>query len=72
MMRHRKETEYIKFNERGCEACWKCIGACPKGVIDQIGFWFHKHARLANPDACIGCLKCVKACEYGAMTAKNN
>ena len=64
----RKKTEYIKFNERKCKACWKCITACPKQVIGQVGFWFHKHAAFKNPQDCIGCKKCVKACEYGAMT----
>ncbi len=63
----RNTTAYIAINTRLCGACWKCINACPKGVIGKAGFIFHKHARIINPGACTGCLACAKACPEGAI-----
>ena len=62
-------TGYIKLNTRLCRACWKCVEACPRGVIGKINLPFHKHAHVDKPDDCKGCLKCVKACPQQAITA---
>lgn len=36
-------TKYVWANHRKCEACWKCIDACPKQVIGKVVFLWHKH-----------------------------
>ncbi|AEG59803.1 hypothetical protein Desru_1538 [Desulforamulus ruminis DSM 2154] len=64
-----KATEYIIINTRLCRACWKCIRACPRGVIGKVDFLFHKHIRLIEPDLCVGCGACEKACPEGAIAA---
>lgn len=63
----RNTTGYIAINTRLCGACWKCVNACPQGVIGKTDFFFHKHARIVNPGVCSGCLACVKACPEGAI-----
>jgi ferredoxin len=65
--RSRSQTNYIQLDSRKCQACWKCITACRKDVIDKIDFWFHKHSRIKNSNNCVGCGNCVKICEYGAI-----
>ena len=75
MFRRRKgfgelqHTEHIQLNPHKCAACWECVAACPKQVLDKIDLPFHKHAKVANPEACIGCKKCVKACKHGAIVS---
>jgi 2-oxoglutarate ferredoxin oxidoreductase subunit delta len=64
----RHETEYIRLNMKQCQACWKCVEACPENVLARIRIPFHKHARIANPHLCKGCLKCVEACPQQAIT----
>ena len=64
-----QQTAHIQLDPQKYQACWKCVEACPRHVLDKIDLPFHKHAKIINPDACIGCKKCVKACEYNAMTA---
>jgi 2-oxoglutarate ferredoxin oxidoreductase subunit delta len=61
-------TKYIQLDTRKCEACWKCMDACPNNVIERVNLPWHKHALLINRDQCTGCVKCVKACEYDAIT----
>ncbi|RPJ62419.1 MAG: 4Fe-4S dicluster domain-containing protein [Dehalococcoidia bacterium] len=63
---------YISLNTRLCRACWKCVEACPQGVIGKSNLPFHKHARIDKPDDCKGCLKCVKACSQQAITVCRN
>jgi 2-oxoglutarate ferredoxin oxidoreductase subunit delta len=63
----RHATAYIEVNTRLCRACWKCVDACPKGVIGKTGFVFHKHVRIVKPGNCTGCGACVKACPNGAI-----
>jgi len=60
-------TEFIRFDRRECEACWKCVEACPAGVFGKINVPFHKHAKIVNREACTGCRKCLRACDYGAI-----
>jgi ferredoxin len=61
-------TAFIGMDTSRCKACWKCIEACPKGIIARINIPFHKHARFLSTEECEGCLKCVKACANGAIT----
>lgn len=60
-------TKFISINTELCKACWKCFESCPKKVIGKISVFFHKHAKLSNPDKCTGCLKCLNTCEYKAI-----
>lgn len=61
------QTEFIHATGRRCKACWKCVEACPQGVLGKVNFLFHKHAIIVQPDACIGCYKCIKACRDGVI-----
>ena len=63
--------KFIEYNSRNCKACWQCLSACPNEVIGKIDIFFHKHAKISNPDKCIGCMKCVKSCEYNAIKPIN-
>lgn len=58
------QTKYVAMNPSHCVACWKCVEACPKNVIGEVGFLWHKHAAFSEADACIGCKKCVKVCPH--------
>ena len=66
---NRDATKFIRLNRRACKACWKCVEACPNGVIGRINVIFHKHSKIKYADKCKGCQKCVKACEQQAITA---
>ncbi len=61
-------TPYIGIDPRRCEACWRCIDACPKQVIGKVGFLWHKHIVIQKGDACSGCTKCIQACPYGVFS----
>jgi len=65
---HRKENKYIRLEARQCQACWKCIDACPQQVLGKIEIGWHRHVRIHAADACNGCKKCVRVCEAGALT----
>jgi NAD-dependent dihydropyrimidine dehydrogenase PreA subunit len=67
----RHTTEYIYLNSHLCDACWKCIEACPNGVIGRVAMPFHKHAKIENPGQCNGCRVCVKTCPQKAIIAYN-
>ncbi|MBR6431887.1 MAG: 4Fe-4S binding protein [Muribaculaceae bacterium] len=67
--RDTKKTAHIQLDPHRCQACWKCVNACPKQVLGKVDFPFHKHAKVVNPDECIGCKKCVKTCPHGAIEA---
>ncbi len=62
-------TKYIRLDTLLCQACWKCVEACPNGVIGKIEFIFHKHSRIDNAERCKGCRECVKVCPQKAITA---
>ncbi len=66
--RNHLESGFLRLDTRRCKACWKCLSACPRKVIGKVAILWHKHVRIANPDACLGCLKCVTVCESGALT----
>ena len=60
-------TKFVAMNPSHCVACWKCVEQCPKNVIGEVGFLWHKHAAFQDADACIGCKKCIKACPHGVF-----
>lgn len=62
-------TPYMHVNSGLCKACWKCMEACPKQVIGKIGFLWHKHIIIQNPENCTGCLKCLKSCPQHAFSS---
>ncbi len=71
--RHRSNhisTEYIKLIRHNCQACWKCLEACPNHVLGKVVFFSHKHAHVDNAAACKGCRKCERACPNGAILYK--
>jgi len=57
-------TDYFWTNNRNCEACWKCIDACPKQVIGKVSFLWHKHIIIKDGENCTGCKKCIKTCPH--------
>ncbi len=61
-------TEYIFFDSKKCEACWKCIEVCPKDVFGKVNILgLHKHIKIVNHGHCMGCLKCITVCSHGAF-----
>lgn len=62
-----KSTAFVILNTKKCEACWKCISFCTKGVIGRINLPWHKHAHFINISECIGCMSCVKVCRNEAI-----
>ncbi len=68
-LRRRSQTPTIQLNTHLCKACWACLDACPRQVLGKIDLPFHKHARIARPEACKGCKLCVKACPNRAIIA---
>jgi NAD-dependent dihydropyrimidine dehydrogenase PreA subunit len=69
--RKHTRTAFVLLDTQKCKACWKCIDNCPNQVINKIDLPWHKHARIAEPDACIGCLNCVDICQYNAYSLNN-
>jgi NAD-dependent dihydropyrimidine dehydrogenase PreA subunit len=65
----RNATQYICLDSHLCRACWKCIEACPNGVIGKIDIFFHRHSHIEHPEKCKGCGKCVRACPQNAILA---
>lgn len=61
------QTAFVCLDTRKCQACWKCIAACPEQVIGKVDLPWHKHALVNQSNRCSGCLKCVKVCEFGAF-----
>jgi len=63
-------TGHVWANIHNCKACGKCVKACPKQVIGETGFLWHKHIIFKKPEDCTGCKKCVKICPYGVFNEK--
>ncbi len=61
------QTPFITLETSACQACWKCVEACPQGVIGPIGFLSHRHAHIDHADRCKGCRKCVNVCPNHAI-----
>jgi ferredoxin len=68
--RHPMSTKYIELNTHLCQACWKCVEACPNQVLGKLIVLWHRHARVDNAESCKGCKKCVRICEKGAILYK--
>ncbi|MCX6000244.1 MAG: ferredoxin family protein [Chloroflexi bacterium] len=60
-------TKYIELNTRRCQACWKCIEACPNHVLGRVVVFKHRHARVDRAEACKGCKACVRSCPNEAI-----
>jgi ferredoxin len=56
------KTAFVWVNPRNCNACGRCLDACPKQVLGVDGFFWHRHVVLENPDACNGCKNCLHVC----------
>lgn len=63
-------TAHIFVHTNLCVDCGKCAEACPKGVLDRVSAFVHKHVHVSRPDLCVGCLKCVKVCKQHAIIPK--
>lgn len=60
-------TKYIELDRSKCQACWKCVEACPNGVLGKLIVFIHRHARVDHAEACKGCKKCVDSCPNDAI-----
>lgn len=60
-------TPHVRLNTRLCQACGKCVKACPKNALGMISFLSHRHAHVKTADSCIGCKACIRACPYQAI-----
>jgi NAD-dependent dihydropyrimidine dehydrogenase PreA subunit len=65
--RHTQTTPFIALDTSACQAFWKCVEACPQGVIGSIVFLAHRHARIDHAEKCKGCKKCVNVCPNAAI-----
>jgi 2-oxoglutarate ferredoxin oxidoreductase subunit delta len=61
-------TGQVWANTDNCKACWECVNVCPKQVIGQTGFLWHKHIVFKQSENCIGCKKCIQACPHGVFS----
>jgi ferredoxin len=70
-------------DEEKCTSCGRCVGACPKGLINIIPVEKQVRVRCNSKDkgkevkdncavGCIGCTLCVKACQFDAMKFGNS
>lgn len=80
------ETGLPVVDQDKCTSCGKCVGVCPKMIIELrrkgpknrrvfvscINRDKGGVARKACEAACIGCGKCVKVCAFEAITLENN
>lgn len=69
-MKNKKESLFVKIYPGRCVACWKCIPACPRQIIGQVIFLWHRHIVLRNTENCIGCKKCIKTCPHQVFMEK--
>lgn len=69
-------------DEEKCQACKKCVAACPQHVLSMRPAGRVVNVGCHNPEkgialkekcdrACIGCEACVKACNFGAIEMEN-
>lgn len=70
-------------DEDKCQACGKCVAACPNHLIEIIPVSAKyivrcsshnrgKEVKTACADGCIGCGMCMKVCTTGAIEVVNN
>jgi Fe-S-cluster-containing hydrogenase component 2 len=65
---HQRVTKHVRQESRLCQACWKCLDACPMQVLRKIDIGWLRHIHIRNTEACNGWKKCVRACASGALT----
>jgi len=65
-------TLHVQFNTRQCQACGKCVKACPKHVLGTIAFLSHRHVHVEKANSCIGCNACIRACQHQAIQSREN
>lgn len=61
-LKWRGGTEHIALDTRACVACGDCAKACPRGVLQLRGPFFHRHIHVVDAPSCTGCTRCVAAC----------
>lgn len=64
-------TDHVALDRRLCDACFRCVEACPEHVLRALRVGRHAHAVIREPERCTGCQKCVKACTAGALTRRD-
>lgn len=66
-----KRKFQIRISQVHCKACYLCIDACPKKVLEVSTKAFNKEgvalAEAARPGDCIGCLGCATICPDAAI-----
>ena len=60
-------TKFIQIDTSRCQACWKCVRACPNHVLGKAILFKHRHAHVEHAEACKGCKKCVWSCPEAAI-----
>jgi len=66
--RRRNATAYVLLDRSCCDACWRCVKACPRAVLGKVDFLGHRHAKVRVAEDCNGCGSCVKVCAAGALS----
>ena len=64
-------TAHVALDPRLCISCWRCMDACPKGIIAKSGRIWHAHVIFKNSESCIGCRACIRTCPQGAFRSIN-
>lgn len=59
----RTSTAHVAMAPQRCIACWKCIDACPKGIIGKSGRIWHTHVIFKDAASCTGCCTCIRTCQ---------
>lgn len=55
----------IVINRDKCKACYLCIDACPKKVLEAdstVNVMGYYPAKVKNAQDCIGCAMCARVC----------
>ncbi len=60
-------TKYIELDTHRCQACWKCVEACPRHVLGKVILLKHRHAHVDHGETCLGCKRCVRCCPNQAI-----
>lgn len=55
--------EFLKFDDKKCDLCFKCLRVCPTKAIA-----FSDHKRHIIDDLCIKCGLCQASCPHGALS----
>jgi len=63
------KTAFIRVSPGLCQACRKCVEACPRDVLGMVHFFRHRHVHVDHASLCKGCRKCVRVCPSQAIEA---